>query len=214
MVLDGEKCNATVQCKNINSYCASNGTFLNYGVCSPVIGMPCDQMSDCDVSDLYEYNSYNKYDCNCNRRCYLLNPPTPVTVYTPTPPTPNSCQKKIDAWDAIAPRGGYYSTGIFNFIDKSDFENVIVPNALKVSAADQAVAIDLICCLNCRYYNRFTSKTFKGYQLDCSAKTLIALPDTCDDSRNNLAFLSCWSKSSAATTGLGVASLVVAALSF
>jgi hypothetical protein len=104
----------------------------------------------------------------------------------------------------------YYPSGYVAY----DNYDAVVPQVLALSPTDQGTLIDFACCTSCRYNYRFNAKLTLGYQIDCRARTLTKLDDTCNDRRQALAFLNCWTESisSAPAANLGFAALVVAAL--
>jgi len=228
-VEDGGRCNATVQCRNLNSECVSNSTSmvgtplsgLPYGTCSGIIGKSCNYQSDCEMSSYYDphfgTNIPYRYDCGCNRRCYLLNAPTPLPPYrAPTPYTVavDPCQAKIDAWNLVAPLGAQYvpqaGSSIFT-ATYTNFNNIIPGLQTLANVGDQAKALALFCCKSCPNTRKFNVRSYNGWQLDCAAGTVRQLPDSCGN-KPNLAILNCWATSSAAATGLGFVSMLVAAL--
>lgn len=211
VVRDGEACNATIQCQSNFSTCVK-------GKCTPVAGTDCDTVGDCG-------SGYPTFDCNCNRKCYILNNPTPAPTPYPTsppsPPTPGRCEAKRDLWRANEPVGwtwpiieGYLTSSYFQCPSCSggyDF----VERARMLNATAQAALIDFVCCYNCGGSSgRFYSQLANGYQVDCNAKTLTKLPDTCNSLRNSPAFLGCWvsTVSSASSSTLGLGALIFAAL--
>jgi len=225
-VPDGGRCNATVQCRNVNSECVSNATSmantpiegLPYGTCSSIIGKPCSRQSDCAVTTYYEpHYGYraDRFDCGCNRRCYLLNAPTPLPpYYAPTPYTvvADTCQSKIDAWNLVAPLGLQFVPGSEDWFYAQYYSfSGVIAQLQSLPTADQATAIALFCCKSCPNTDRFNVLSYNGWQLDCAARTVKQLPDSCGN-KPNLAVLNCWATSSAAATGLGFVSMLVAAL--
>jgi hypothetical protein len=88
---------------------------------------------------------------------------------------------------------------------------------LALSANDLGLLIDLACCYTCSSNtNRFNVRLTDGHQLDCKAKTVTNLTDTCNDNRQAIALLNCWAAavSSASTASFGFAALLVAVLFF
>jgi hypothetical protein len=182
--------------------------------------MDCSTFNDCQSAD------YQQFDCNCDRKCYLLNAPTPrPATLAPSPlraPTPGLCDTQRDAWNRVAPPGFSWGSGFTaGYISYDSFDlpagsGQLIPQALALSAADQATLIDFVCCISCRYYGtqRFNNRLFQAYQLDCTKKTVTKLDDTCDDQRNSLAILGCWAPivSSASTAVIGVGALLFTAL--
>jgi hypothetical protein len=108
---------------------------------------------------------------------------------------------------------GVYGTGIVIY---ENLQSLIVPQvvALQLSPTDQGKLIDLACCKTCSANLRFNVQLTGGWQVDCLARTLTKLPDTCDDRRQALAFLNCWTEvvSSAPAASFGFAALVITAL--
>lgn len=194
-VPNGGNCSATVQCQSSDASCVSPG------VCKPVLGRDCTTQNDCPTLAGFQY------DCGCNRKCYLLNGPTPTSA--PSPPTPGKCDAKLAAWVNATPPGTYgwvlYSASYLQAFGA----------ALETfNASVQALGIDYACCASCPspLVPRYSAYTTGGYQVDCSAKTIRKLPDTCDSTRAALGLLNCWPVSAApSTSSLGLGVLVVLA---
>jgi len=193
----GQPCNNSIQCKS-NAFC--NGT------CNSVNGMDCATVNDCG-------NGLPEFDCNCNQKCYLLNAPTPVAPPTPpTPPTPQPCDAKVKAWLAVQPANWQWPDYGYGYVTGYTFNGgtaqyPLVQSLLTLSVADQALAIDVACCFTCPTPVRFNVPMSQGYQMDCKARTLVPVADTCDDTRNLLAILNCfvsYPTSSATTASVGL----------
>jgi hypothetical protein len=126
----------------------------------------------------------------------------------PPAPSPHPCEAKAQAWLAVAPAGFTTSTYVtYNNFDSPSSNNAqLVPQVLQLSVEHRALLIDLVCCVTCPENERFNAHLSFGYQVDCAAKTITLLENTCDDLRGTLAFLNCWAAvSSASTVSLGVA---------
>jgi hypothetical protein len=213
-ILDGGLCNNTQQCKGVSSVCLGNGT------CANVVGMDCVTYNDCQY--YYQGSSSYQFDCSCDRKCYLLNAPTPkpVTV-APSPgtraPTPGSCDSQANAWGLVKPSGFTWYSNIPGYVLYDGFDSLttvtgqLVRQAILLTPADQATLIAFVCCRTCPSNNKFNSHLYQGYQVDCTARTLTKLADTCDDLRNALAFVNCWTgvQSPASTATVGIGALLV-----
>lgn len=187
-VPDGGACRSSVQCQGASSFCAPiNAT------CMSVIGQPCNSPSDCG-------EGYPKFDCNCNHKCYLLNASIP-SILPIAPPTPaGQCSKEQAAWLAVQPAYFKWAYSLPGYVDATSFQNSIFkcgPNSFvssisPLNASIQAIAIAFACCVTCPFDIPFNSLLTQGHQVNCASKTIVTLPDTCDDLRGALAFVSCW----------------------
>lgn len=194
---DGGVCNNTLQCKEATSICYKNHT------CVKVEGMDCYTATDCG-------GETGQFDCNCERKCYLLNNPTPSptsrapTVSTAAPsyvPSVPRCDKQQKAWDNV-PDAPDLSTGYLSYNSFLEFAPAFLDAPLNTT--EQSILIDLICCWTCVGNSKFNSHIYRGYQVDCNSKKLIMLEDTCTDTRNSLAFLNCWAVGSAFSVSTSV----------
>jgi hypothetical protein len=120
------------------------------------------------------------------------------------------CDEKAKAWLAVAPSG--LSSSVYvtydNFDSPTSNNAQFVPQVLQLSVEHQALLIDLVCCYTCPRNDRFNAHLSFGYQVDCAARTITKLENTCDDLRGTLAFLNCWTAVSSASTislGAGIA---------
>lgn len=214
-VADGGVCYDDRQCLGEYSQCDPSTS-----TCKSIVGQDCARASDCG-------NTYT-FDCSCStQKCYVLNAPTPVapsrapTSPTATSaPTPARCDSQLAAWYRVAPSNFTYVNQTFRYryygIDYNSFgpetgSDSFVSQALMLDTATQAALIDLACCVTCRWNDMFNSLTYRGYQVDCAAKTLKRLPDTCNDLRNALGFLNCWNPalSSASSLSISIGALLV-----
>jgi hypothetical protein len=100
-------------------------------------------------------------------------------------------------------------------LSHSAFHATFLPETLELTEADQAIVIAYVCCVTCPINDRFNSRIYAGYQVDCSAKKLIKLEDTCNDLRGTLALANCWGALSAAPSlSMGLGAFAAAFLVF
>lgn len=201
-VRDGGNCSTSAQCQQVTSVCFTE----NY-TCGNIQGIDCITPDAC--------RDTKRFDCSCDRKCYLLNAPTPslensraptASTRAPSISVPR-CDAQKKAWDLLNASKTYDEWFNFPRLTYDIFHADFLTETPKLTAADQSTLIAYVCCETCFRNDRFNSRIYGGFQVDCGAKKLIKLEDTCNDLRGTWAMANCWGALSAAPSlniGLGI----------